>query len=1092
VGGGLGTKHTSAAMVQFLEVSLKRGVDLLSIFGRYDQKNLGRITSDEFCSALSDLGLSSATGREALDLADKLKAATGQFVLYRRIVEELLRLADDTSGAADINVVDTVRSCLTRANIDLIKLRDVFEYYDRNRTGKVRAEDLNIIFEEAGARLKAPELDAIADKYSAGDSSWVQYSALLSAVGNRVKEVQRGLGSVQQSDIPEDLILKLRALLESLIIRGKDFRREFDKFDDSFTGSLPQSDFKDILLERFRAGISPKDLEILEKSYRDLEDPRKVNHVRLLHDLQPKLSESNPFDSSEDERIWSLSEDLRQKIRRRCDYLSPGELRRPYKHFARNFKARDGSFVSTNSVTLSVVTLADLSIALKDLGMVITSDQELGLFELISLSGENKGVGSFTYSDFVVFVCDPNSHHITWKLRRAISLASVSHREIESSLTYQDQNSSGYITINQFSKALKSCDIELSDSDVTRVAMRFDLEESQRVNVDQFLRFIQDQPYNKGKSDELGGPKRARNGGQKSLEGSETQSWGALKGRIEELLDTGYTDREVFALFDPERRGILDVGMVQLGARETGAIMTRAGARGVLRRMTLNTGGAVTSTTFFEAMDIERKGNRKDRRSSDDQDEEEGRGRNAKRNREDSSRERSRDGTSQDNERDKDFDSIITDLKDQISDIAKDDGTLPEKLLRKQLDRHSLKQDGVLSPSELSRALDRMGVKITQSSLSTLFDGMDRSRTGVIDIVALIDSLFLGGGRESRREREDRGERGKSREGKRGGERGRSRDSDRDIRGEREERSEREGRREESVGKGGASVRANGARVLFRKRPDLLEELLLGVGRVQKDRGSTLRDLHSEFKRSDRRSQGVLDKGDFLSCLNRFGFKLRKSVEEDLGDSLSESERGSERGERGERGVNYLAFIAAIEAEQGDSDAEKGTTMDRLVKRLIRDTSTTSMKELFTSLDREGLGEIPLDDFEIALDTLGNPLSRSEAKKIKEEYSANGHFIKYKSFLRMLSNPNERENGTLSSREKDRDLSTLISNKFRALSGLDSRLNRVVKDPSRALKEELSRFDINGDGEISVSELKRGFRGLKVGVGVGLGLGSIP
>ena len=29
----------------------------------------------------------------------------GNFVLYRRIVEELLRLADDTSGAADIDVV---------------------------------------------------------------------------------------------------------------------------------------------------------------------------------------------------------------------------------------------------------------------------------------------------------------------------------------------------------------------------------------------------------------------------------------------------------------------------------------------------------------------------------------------------------------------------------------------------------------------------------------------------------------------------------------------------------------------------------------------------------------------------------------------------------------------------------------------------------------------------------------------------------------------------------------------------------------------------------------------------------------------------
>ena len=38
---------------------------------------------------------------------------SGNFVMYRRIVEELLRLADDTSGAANIDVVShTPRSIL--------------------------------------------------------------------------------------------------------------------------------------------------------------------------------------------------------------------------------------------------------------------------------------------------------------------------------------------------------------------------------------------------------------------------------------------------------------------------------------------------------------------------------------------------------------------------------------------------------------------------------------------------------------------------------------------------------------------------------------------------------------------------------------------------------------------------------------------------------------------------------------------------------------------------------------------------------------------------------------------------------------------
>lgn len=40
---------------------------------------VGRITSDEFSAALSDLGISSTTSREALDLADRFKAAAGYY-----------------------------------------------------------------------------------------------------------------------------------------------------------------------------------------------------------------------------------------------------------------------------------------------------------------------------------------------------------------------------------------------------------------------------------------------------------------------------------------------------------------------------------------------------------------------------------------------------------------------------------------------------------------------------------------------------------------------------------------------------------------------------------------------------------------------------------------------------------------------------------------------------------------------------------------------------------------------------------------------------------------------------------------------------
>ena len=44
---------------------------------RYDSSGVGRITADEFCAALSDLGVSTTTPKEGLDLADRFKASAG-------------------------------------------------------------------------------------------------------------------------------------------------------------------------------------------------------------------------------------------------------------------------------------------------------------------------------------------------------------------------------------------------------------------------------------------------------------------------------------------------------------------------------------------------------------------------------------------------------------------------------------------------------------------------------------------------------------------------------------------------------------------------------------------------------------------------------------------------------------------------------------------------------------------------------------------------------------------------------------------------------------------------------------------------------
>ena len=46
----------------------------------------------------------------------------------------------------------------------------------------------------------------------------------------------------------------------------------------------------------------------------------------MLQAVHPTQAPLSTYDSEEEEQVWILAETLRQKIRRRCDYLTPGSL----------------------------------------------------------------------------------------------------------------------------------------------------------------------------------------------------------------------------------------------------------------------------------------------------------------------------------------------------------------------------------------------------------------------------------------------------------------------------------------------------------------------------------------------------------------------------------------------------------------------------------------------------------------------------------------------------------------------------------------------------------------------------------------------
>ena len=108
-----------------------------------------------------------------------------------------------------------------------------------------------------------------------------------------------------------------------------------------------------------------------------------------------------------------------------------------------------------------------------------------------------------------------------------------------------------------------------------------------------------------------------------------------------------------------------------------------------------------------------------------------------------------------------------------------------------------------------------------------LFEGMDRGRTGYISLQALVDRIYP-----------------KNREGGRADRAGRDRDMDRNRdRGDRDmSRGSRGDDDMDDRDKGSERVsamvlKANESRVLFKKRPDLLQELLLQMRTVRKERG---------------------------------------------------------------------------------------------------------------------------------------------------------------------------------------------------------------------------------------------------------------
>jgi Ca2+-binding EF-hand superfamily protein len=589
------SRNATSLIMRCLEHQIKKGVDLLSVFGRFDSKAVGRISADEFCSALADLGLSSVTQKEALDVAEIFKAAPGSnFIMYRRIITEMLQKFDENSGAADIDIVESISNILLKRRIPLTKLRSALEHYDSKLIGAIRSEDVGTAFEDLRVVLRRQEIEALCHRYAAGDIHRLQYHSLLSDLQSKIGDEDLPL----TTKVPTEIVAKVRGSLETLIIRGVDYCSEFEKVSESVDGRISQSEFKEALLGRLNISLSPHELQALAASFRDEKDPRRVDFMKMLHCCHPL---TRPTDDSS---LWSISEALRHKIRRRCNYNVPGELRRPFNHFCKKSSKK--------------ITRESFASGIHDIGIQLDTNQERELFDSIA---QRKDAQSFSYSEFKVFVCDPFHRDVLWNFTRAKKRSGTNERDLIDAVKRMDTSDSGLITSQQCSKALVKSGIELSDSDVNRLMVRFDLEEQQRFAVDEFVKFLRGEDDDHLISgDRIPERKVSIVGDEDELD--DSASFLSLRRAIKKKLADGYTASEIFSSFDPDNRRALDLASLQSGARELGVSISRIEARSILRKMGLAAGGVVDKTSFLVSLGIDQedsdfKGRRRPRKYDD-------------------------------------------------------------------------------------------------------------------------------------------------------------------------------------------------------------------------------------------------------------------------------------------------------------------------------------------------------------------------------------------------------------------------------------------------------------------------------------------
>lgn len=960
-----------------------------------------------------------------------------------------------------------IRLLETKAH-DGVDLLQVFARYDKLQKRRITADEFCAAFADLGlSTVTRNEALAVADSYSAAVDNFIMYGKVASAINARLDDVAGAL----DVDVPD--------MIKAALQRTKtDFQRlkdVFEHYDNKNNDKVYEEDLETI----FEEGCGTKqvlrraELNAIADKYGVSGGNRYtlINYRPLLADVEALIGRRKPSSVLSEELSIRVRDMFHTLINRGIDYRAEFDKYDSEKRTGSISQAHFRELLNERfKCSLSQRNLSDLEAAYRDSKDMRRVNYAKLIYELSPLffskgrvmDDESKSIAE-TLRNKIRNRCDyrmvhelrkPFNHFIRREHASTVSLDDlasgmrdlqmrVAGDQVQAVFDLINSGETSEFTYTDFRvfvrdpcnkdvtfKLRKMMDQKhVSREEIVNAMREQDSNKSGLISLSQFekairwckldiseddanrlmLRFDDDEEKQRFDIDKFsrflqGLPftrtATTKEGGASGMEGDdpiESKGWNDLRRRIIDKLAAGDTPAQVFGYFHSRESRTLDAQNLQAGSRQIGASLTRAETNALMRRMTQLSNGPVDIRSFFEGFKVDMN--------------------------EDFSatyRDRKRRDNDDDpfggGRSDRYGDSDRNERRRSPRDDADDlEGTYEH--IREQLERHRTVVDGTKASSLLQRALSRactdrgkctqhelkkaisdvLNLEINPRNLQKWFNTLDPDLTDYVSVSELVKSVYPRAAMEAAPDDREKAH------------------SDRNV-----------------------------ATGVFKRRTDLRDKLVEFLST-----SDDVDDLEATFKKADRDHSEQLERSKFAECLKTYGYRLSVADERDIVDSLGE----------GQSAIDYMDFLHAIRLEL-TADQVADDVLIRLQKKISRDLKHgSSLLDAFEKMDKDGSGELDVDEISAAFRSFGIPLEREEARRVVDKFSVSGTAVRYKDFLRAVA-PSDFTAG---------DMVDALLDKLRRT--LEQRLKNS-DNPAGELKRAFGDMDSNNDGCVSKLEFR--------------------